>query len=86
MSKYWVTRIDGETCVVSGSPLATETISKHYYSETAIKEAARLNMKHEQEQCEHESGERYRMYDGDGCGYVIWRCDACGYEEIDTMP
>ena len=37
-------------------------------------------------ECEHESGERYRMWDSDGCGYIIWRCDLCGYEEVDTMP
>ena len=37
----------------------------------------------EQMKCEHEIGTPYQKYDADGCGYYIWVCDNCGYEEFD---
>lgn len=33
--------------------------------------------------CPHESGFTRQEYDADGCGYIVWTCEACGYFEID---
>lgn len=36
--------------------------------------------------CAHEEGTRLKRFDSDGCGFLIWRCDACGLELLDDMP
>jgi len=36
--------------------------------------------------CTHKSSTQFQAYDADGWGYYLWRCDDCGFEEIDTGP
>jgi len=37
-------------------------------------------------ECPHEEGTRYQAYGSDGCGFYIWKCNACGWECVDDMP
>ncbi len=36
--------------------------------------------------CEHESGTRIQKFDADGCGYYVWQCDYCDFNEVDDRP
>ena len=63
---------------------AFSKIDHEYTERQDMLDHARMERK--QSTCQHEEGTRFQAYDSDGCGFYIWKCDACGWECVDDMP
>ncbi len=63
---------------------AFPAIEREYAERNAQLEHSRMERK--MATCKHESGQRFQMHDSDGCGYYLWVCDQCGFEQVDDMP